>query len=138
MAEDYYNCKKGTAEEGLIPALLLLFDTGYGTCVAGWGPIYDNYISSKQLGEYTGRNVRPRFPDEDDYAKSRLRIIPFDYAFRFIKKDITKRKYLPFDTWVSFKVGNSNSTTKNIFVLYCVICYFQWHLFRFQTLKVHT
>ena len=35
MAEDYYKCKKGSAEEGVIPALLFLFDTGYGTCAAG-------------------------------------------------------------------------------------------------------
>ena len=54
MAEDYYNCKKGTPKEGLIPALLLLFDTGYGSAVAGWGPIFDNFCATKQLGVYTG------------------------------------------------------------------------------------
>ena len=75
-AEDYYKCKEGTPEEGLVPALLFLFDTGYGSCVAGWGPIFDNFCRTKQLGEYTGRNVRPRLPEKDDYAKSRLRIIP--------------------------------------------------------------
>ena len=92
MAEDYYNSKKGTDEEGLIPALLFLFDTGYGTCVTGWGPMYENYCKTKQLGVYTSRNVRPRSPEEADYAKSRLHIIPFDYAFRFIKKDISEHE----------------------------------------------
>ena len=70
MAEDYFKCKQGTPEEGLMPGLLFLFDTGYGTCVAGWGPLYDNFIRTKQLGSNTGRNVQPRSPEEDDYAKS--------------------------------------------------------------------
>ena len=92
MAQDYYNCKKGSAEEGLIPALLFLFDTEYSTCLSGWGPLYDHFCRTKQLGVYTGRNVRPRSPEEADYAKSRLRIIPFDYAFSFIKKSIVDHK----------------------------------------------
>ena len=95
MAEDYYKCKEGTGKEGEIPGVLFIFDSRYGTSVAGWGPIFDNYCSTKQLGSYTGCNVRPCHPDDDDYAKSRLRIIPFDYAFSFITKDITKHMLYP-------------------------------------------
>ena len=68
MAEDYYKCKKDTGEEGKKPSLLFLFDTGYGTCVSGWGPVYDNYCSVKQLGPYTGEMF--------DQGPQRRRIMP--------------------------------------------------------------
>ena len=89
MAEEYYLNKRDSKERGQEPCLLFLFDTGYFTVVSGWGELYEKYCHSKQLGQYTGRNVHPRSPDDPDYGHSRLRIFPFDHAFTFIRRNIT-------------------------------------------------
>ena len=89
MAEEYYVLKRGKIECGREPALLLIFDTGYYTITTGWGELYDWYCKRKQLGQYTGQNVKPRKPGDADYGLSQLRILPFDHAFTFIKKEIT-------------------------------------------------
>lgn len=89
MAEEYYIFKQDSPERGREPAVLFLFDTGYYTIVTGWGELFEVYCRSKKLGNYTGRNVKPRQPGDVDYGTSRLRIMPFDHAFAFIRKSIT-------------------------------------------------
>ena len=89
MAEEYYLFKEGNAERGKKPSVLFMFDTGYYTVITGWGELFNVFCETKQIGEYTGKNVRPRTPRDDDYGESRLRILPFDHAFAFITKNIT-------------------------------------------------
>ena len=107
MAEEYYVLKRGKndSDSGREPALLLIFDTGYYTIVTGWGELFDIYCRRKQLGTYTGRNVKPRKPGDADYGHSRLHILPFDHAFAFIKKEITDSncviRYLVFNNQLS-------------------------------------
>ena len=93
MAEEYYKFNRGhRSQKGREPALLFIFDTAYYSVVSGWGELFDVYCSTKQLGNYTGRNVCPHSPGESDYGDSRLRILPFDQAFTFIRKDIKDSK----------------------------------------------
>ena len=92
MAEEYYLFKQGNSERGREPAVLLIFDTGYYTIISGWGELFDVFCKSKQIGNYTGRNVKPRQPGDHDNGESRLRILPFDHAFAFITKNITDSK----------------------------------------------
>ena len=91
MAEEYYENKKSSPQSGIEPSLLFLFDNGYSTTMSGWGNLYDHYCNFKQLGQYTGRNVKPRQPSDTDYCQSRLHIMPFDHAFKLVTTDITKR-----------------------------------------------
>ena len=95
MAGEYYIYNTGhKCEKGRKSALLFIFDTGYYTIVSGWGELYDIYCTTKKLGSYTDRNVSPHKPTDTDYGESRLWILPFDHAFRFIKKNITDSKHV--------------------------------------------
>ena len=96
MAEEYYVFKRGTPERGEKPALLLIFDTGYYTVISGWGALFDVYCKTKKLGNYTGKNVKARSPDDEDYGESQLRILPFDHSFTFIRKNIQESKLMLF------------------------------------------
>ena len=114
MAEEYYLLKEGTAGRGHEPALLFIFDTGYYTIVTGWGELFDVYCETKKLGPYTGHNVKPRNPNDADYGESRLRILPFDHAFAFIRKNIEESEY---------KVGYINTQSNFVFLNYISSCY---------------
>ena len=60
--------------------------------VAGEGKLYKNFIETKTIGDYVGRNVRARHPEDADYNKSKLRQLPFDYAVNHATHDVNKRK----------------------------------------------
>ena len=94
LAEHYFSKKENTPEQGNESSVLFLFDSGYWTTVSGWGKMFDGFCKFKRLGKYTGCNVKPRNPEDHDYARSRLRILPFDHAFKFIKSNITDSKSL--------------------------------------------
>ena len=94
LAEKYYMNKKDGPEKGIEPSLLFLFDSGYSTTISGWGNVFNEFCKTKHLGNYTGRNVKPRKPEDEDYTKSRLCILPFDHAFNLVPKSIVDRKFV--------------------------------------------
>ena len=96
IAEELRKALTGTETEGDPPTCLLVMCNGYFATAAGEGTLFRRYCSHKNIHRciYSGRNVKPKFPNEDDYKKSRLRILPFDYAFDHVKHDVHKRELI--------------------------------------------
>ena len=92
MFKHFQKLLKECGKEGKDPSFILILDTGFYTVVSGDGDIFFKFCKTKTLGNYTGRNVRPRFPSDDDYLRSRLRCLPFDYCFNYTSKDVDEGK----------------------------------------------
>ena len=92
IAEELRRALTGTENEGLPPTSLLILCNGIFSTSTGQGELYDTYVRDKTIGEYTGRNVKARKPDDDDYNSAKLRILPFDHAFNHCKIDVDQRK----------------------------------------------
>ena len=52
--------------------------------------MFDNFVKNRKFGNYTGRGIRPRWPEDEGYNRCRMRIVPFDYCFRTTREPITK------------------------------------------------
>ena len=82
----------GTEVEGEPPTCLLILSNGIFSSVAGEGKLYKQFCETKTIGDYMGRNVRASHPEDADYKNSKLRKVPFDYAFNHATHDVDKRK----------------------------------------------
>ena len=66
-------------------------------------PPKKKHMETKKLGNCTGKNIKPRKPDDTDYGDSWLRILPFDHAFAFIRKNIEESKlWFNVQIWISW------------------------------------
>ena len=92
IAEELRKVLKGTEVEGEPPTFFLLLGNGYFTTCAGEGPVFRAFIDNRSLGDFIGKYVKSRRPDDNDYDKSKLRILPFDRAFTHCRKNAQDRK----------------------------------------------
>ena len=102
--------EKGEGEGSSDPSFLSLFDNGNYTVVTGDGELFNRFCRNKSIGNYTGRNVLPKFPSDADYSTARLRVFPFDYAFNYTTNDVDK--------------GKRNFTHENVSCIYFILILF--------------
>ena len=91
QAEMYNDFMKKFKKEGTKPGAFLALDNGYFATVSGCGDIYDFYIKTRQLGIYNGRYSKLSNPQDDGYDEAKLRLLPFEHAFSFGKKNVSHR-----------------------------------------------
>ena len=72
LMEEYKEMMRGSADEGLDPSIIIIFDNGYYTIISGSGKIYHAFCHNKTLGNYTG-SVFSTFQS----FRSKLQHIPF-------------------------------------------------------------
>ena len=65
-------------------------DIGFYTVIGGEGEMFDNFVKNRKFGNYSGRGMKPHWPEDDDYNRCRLRILPFDQCFKATREPITK------------------------------------------------
>ena len=92
IAAELKKALSGTESEGEPPTFLLILSNGYFSTVAGEGQLFRTFCETKTIGDYIGRGVRARHPEDPDYKTSKLRKLPFDYAFNHATHDVDKRK----------------------------------------------
>ena len=89
-----YQSVFGSDQNSNQPSFLLALETGKFTNLAGCGSMFDNFLDNKTLGNHSGQNETPLYPDQKDFWKSKLRILPFDHTFTFLPIDVNKRKHM--------------------------------------------
>ena len=99
IARSYKNIRKGHKNEPRDPAMLMIFDNGFFTTVAGNGEIFHTFCKTKTLGNYTGKNYIVRKPGDAEYRHARLRLLPFDRCFYFRDEDVDSRKKFFWYLW---------------------------------------
>ena len=92
IARAYKRIKRGQKNEPRDPSMIMLFDNGFFTTVAGDGEMFISFCRDKILGSYSGRNYIVRLPDDDEYRHAPLRMLPFDRCFNFREDDVNDRK----------------------------------------------
>ena len=95
VAEELRKALTGTEIQGEPPTSLLILCNGYFTTLAGEGSLYNQFKNHKNIVgcEYTGRNLRVRTADDEDYKKCRLRDMTFDRAFSHCMKNAQDHGY---------------------------------------------
>ena len=79
----------GTEDEPAEPSTFGLIVNGYFTTVGGQGPMLQNFLRNLSLGNYSGRGIIAKMPNEPQYNRSRMRFLPFDHCFQKEKKLLT-------------------------------------------------
>ena len=90
MLKAFQEAMRKKGQGGGDPSFLSILDTGNYSVVTGDGELFQRFCRNKTFGRYTGRNVKPRFPNHPEYKNSRLRVIPFDRAFNYTTNDVDK------------------------------------------------
>ena len=72
----------GTEDEPAEPSTFGLIVNGYFTTVGGQGPVLQNFLRNLSLGNYSGRGIIAKMPNEPQYNHSRMRFLPFDHYFQ--------------------------------------------------------
>ena len=93
LAEVYNDFMAKFEQKGSEPGCFIGLDNGYFCTVSGTGDMYDEFVRTRQLGLFNGRNSPITGPKDPNYPKAKLRFLPFDHAFNFTDKDVDKRKY---------------------------------------------
>ena len=91
LANKYFELKEDSAR-GRKPSVFCAIDNGYYCVFAGNGPMLDSFIKSGELQNYSGFNVKPKFPGDPNYRKSLLRYTSFDQCFNFLNTDVDDRE----------------------------------------------
>ena len=84
--------REGTDHEPAIPSTFGALDNGYFTTFGGHGHMVENFKKYRKLGDYTGRGIEAKNPEDENYSKSRMRYLPFDLCFMNENKTVDKRK----------------------------------------------
>ena len=88
-----FNSFKGyNLEKMKDPSFFLALETGSFTNFAGCGSMYQNFLQTETLGNYSGQNQDPKMPTDTNFSKSKLRILPFDHTFTFLPIDMNECK----------------------------------------------
>ena len=61
--------------------VVILIDNKRYAHVAGKGEIYEQFLRSKQIGSFTGKDSEAMIKDDQMYKTSLLRILKFDETF---------------------------------------------------------
>ena len=96
LCESYKQVTKGTTREPPAPSVIAVMDLGFHTVMGGDGPIYESFKRRRTFGEYSGRGIRPKLPEEDNFSRTRMRELKFEHCFKTCRESITKRKYHSF------------------------------------------
>ena len=54
--------------------------------------MFDSFIRTETLGDFSGQNQEPKNPNDPNYSKSKLRVVPFDHTFTFLSIDVNQCK----------------------------------------------
>ena len=77
-----YNQMEENKHLALDPAdVVIVIDSKKYSTVAGFGKLYDDFLSTKQLGEFSGKDEEAKKKGDSGYKQSKLRIMLFDESF---------------------------------------------------------
>ena len=96
LIRKYQSLNRDKVKDSKPPGFFLALETGTFTNYAGCGSMFDSFLQNGQLGNHSGEDQEPLTPDEKNYWKSKLRILPFDHTFTFLPIDVNKRKDILF------------------------------------------
>ena len=99
LMEKYKKLMKNKPSSGT-PSFINMIDTGDCTMVSGFGSLFDDFLASRSLGTYSGKNEKLSYPSDPTYWTSKLRFVPFDDTFTFLPQDVTRRKLYQNDKFI--------------------------------------
>ena len=78
------------------PAFLNILDLCNFTFLSGSGSVYENFLGTKTLGNYSGDGHDVTEPSDPKYFSTKLRSLQFDQTFTFLPTDVHDREYVIF------------------------------------------
>ena len=80
---NFLNAKlEAMGEETGVPGLVMAIDTGHQCTLTGVGRMFEDFLQSGKVTEYTGFDQEPaKFYDKKNYHTAECRIMQFDESF---------------------------------------------------------
>ena len=88
LLEKFYELNGSNTETLQKPSFLNIIDLGSFSYVSGFGSMFETFMTSGKLSNYSGEKSSVCKPEDAKYWSSKLCLVPFDHTFTFLPKDV--------------------------------------------------
>ena len=76
------------------PDIVILIDNKRYANVAGSGKVYEDFLKTKEIGQFTGKESPAKLSTEIGYKKGLLQVMEFDDCFKRVHTDPRNCEYI--------------------------------------------